>query len=103
MWQYQQLNQVLSLAGQGIDVLQQNPQGAWTFEVEGITVRLGKEDVLQRMKRFMQVYKTIRVAGDEILSIDTRYPNGVAVAWNLELCKNDCYAGRERLERDGEL
>ena len=52
----------------------------------GIVILLGKENMLDRLKRFARVYKKVLAtrAGD-IARVDTRYSNGLAIGWNKNI------------------
>jgi cell division protein FtsQ len=67
--------------------------GAWQFTTgNGITVLLGKDDVMERLQRFLIVMDDADLASRlaEVERIDTRYPNGMAVSWkNTARARND--------------
>jgi len=87
MSQYHQLSRVLNPYDQRIDTLTLNAMGGWRFHNrDGIDVELGKDDVHERLQRFIQVMnsESLFEHKQDIESVDTRYPNGVAVGW-----KND--------------
>jgi cell division protein FtsQ len=102
MWQFQKLNSVVGVTGQTISSLSLNDRGAWSFVLGDISIRLGKEDIMERMRRFLRVYKELESDNRfmEISSIDTRYPNGVAVNWKRQECQDECYAEINGLKRD---
>ena len=51
----------------------------------GVIIRLGKNDVEARLKRFCQVYpKWFATSFERVSSIDLRYPHGIAVGWKKE-------------------
>ncbi len=84
MSHYQKLNRALSHSGHFIEVLSLNERGSLAFEDQsGVRVALGNVDVERRVKRFLKVSASI--AADEnappVSRIDTRYTNGVAVAF----------------------
>jgi len=91
MRQYLQFNQLMYPLGARIRELELNARGAWSLSFSGINqtdaqinvkVRVGKNQVLERLKRLVTFLAT---QGPEILllveSIDLRYSNGLAVAW----------------------
>jgi cell division septal protein FtsQ len=102
MWQFQKLNKVVSTTGESISSLELSDRGSWSFVLGGVSVRLGKEDILKRMRRFLRVYKEVDFSDKlfEIAEIDTRYPNGIAVKWKTGRCQADCYADNHNLKRD---
>lgn len=81
--QFGLISQVLAATSLRIFTLTLEPRGAWnvTFS-NGIVVKLGREEVLERLQRFIAVYKS-DLSGriDQITSVDARYPHGVAVGW----------------------
>lgn len=84
MQQYQQLSRALGRSGRGIASLSLDARGAWEFTTtDGIGVKLGKDDIMDRFQRFLLVLdsKTLASRTSDIKQIDTRYSNGVAVSW----------------------
>lgn len=54
----------------------------------GIVVLLGRENMQDRLKRFVRVYnKVLSARAGDIERIDTRYSNGLAVGWNKNIQK----------------
>lgn len=102
MWQFQKLNSVVGVTGRTISSLGLNDRGGWSFVLGDISIRLGKEDIMERMRRFLRVYRELESADQfmEIAGIDTRYPNGVAVHWKQKKCQGECYAEINSLKRD---
>ncbi|MGB7392491.1 cell division protein FtsQ/DivIB, partial [Marinomonas sp.] len=77
------ISQVLSSTSLRIEKLSLELRGAWNITfTNGVKVKLGREEILERLQRFIAVYKS-DLSGriDQISSIDARYPHGVAVAW----------------------
>lgn len=81
--QFGLISQVLSSTTLKVSVLTLEPRGAWriTF-ANGIKVKLGRDDILERLQRFIAVYES-DLSGRMALidSVDARYPHGVAVSW----------------------
>jgi cell division protein FtsQ len=81
--QFGLISQVLASTSLRIFTLTLEPRGAWnvTF-TNGVMVKLGREEVLERLQRFIAVYKS-DLSGriDQITSVDARYPHGIAVGW----------------------
>ncbi|MGH8134911.1 MAG: cell division protein FtsQ/DivIB, partial [Steroidobacteraceae bacterium] len=73
------------LVEQGLRVaaLRLDPRGAWELDLtNGVTVRLGRRQVDERMDRLVQVTaQTIAGRAAEIAYIDMRYSNGFAIGW----------------------
>lgn len=82
MLQYLQFNQLLYPLGVRIRDLVLNDRGAWTLTLtNGVEVRLGREAVLERLRRLVVFLESEH--GQQMAtmsSIDLRYRNGVAVA-----------------------
>ena len=98
MQQYQQLSRALGRTGRGIASLSLDARGAWEFTTtDGIRVKLGKDDIMDRFQRFLLVLdsKTLASRTSDIKQIDTRYSNGVAVSWKekpegLDVARTNC-------------
>lgn len=81
--QFGLISQALAPTSLRIFALTLEARGAWnvTF-TNSISVKLGREAILERLQRFIAVYKS-DLSGriDQIRKVDARYPHGVAVAW----------------------
>jgi cell division protein FtsQ len=70
-------------AGMRIAALRLDERGAWELDLDsGITVRLGRRDVDERLDRFIRTASQVishHVA--DIAYVDMRYSNGFAVGW----------------------
>lgn len=80
------ISQMLSTSSLRVAGLQLEDRGAWNISfVNGVSVKLGRDEVLERLQRFVAVYKS-DLSGriDRIASVDARYPHGVAVKWKPE-------------------
>ena len=81
--QFGLISQMLSASSLRIASLTLEARGAWNVVfANGIAVKLGREEILERLQRFIAVYKSDlsgRIEG--ITSVDARYPHGVAVGW----------------------
>ncbi|NVK75181.1 cell division protein FtsQ [Marinomonas sp. CT5] len=81
--QFGLVSQVLAPTSLRVSVLTLEPRGAWSIRfTNGISVKLGREQILERLQRFIAVYKS-DLSGriEQIASVDARYPHGVAVGW----------------------
>lgn len=84
--QFSLISQMLSTSSLRVSRLELEDRGAWDIWFSnGIGVKLGRSDVLDRLGRFVAVYKS-DLSGriDQISSVDARYPHGIAVKWKLE-------------------
>jgi cell division protein FtsQ len=73
------------LGGLGLQVaaLRLDPRGAWELDLStGVTVRLGRRQVDERMDRFVDFAAQV-IAGQaaDIRYVDMRYSNGFAIGW----------------------
>lgn len=70
-------------AGMRIAALRLDARGAWEIDLDsGVTVRLGRRDVDERLDRFIRTASQViahRVT--EIGYVDMRYANGFAIGW----------------------
>jgi len=62
-----------------------DPRGAWQLTLaNGVSVRLGRQEVHERLERFIRVASPMVAArSGEVRYIDLRYSNGFSVGWNL--------------------
>ena len=70
-------------AGMRIAALRLDERGAWELDLDnGVTVRLGRRDVDERIDRFIRnTSQVIAHHQTEINYIDMRYSNGFAIGW----------------------
>ena len=73
------------LGGLGLQVaaLRLDPRGAWELDLStGVTVRLGRRQVDERMDRFVEFAAQVIVGqAADIRYVDMRYSNGFAIGW----------------------
>jgi cell division protein FtsQ len=70
-------------AGMRIAALRLDARGAWEMDLDsGVTVRLGRRDVDDRIERFIRTAsQVIAHRLNEIAYVDMRYSNGFAIGW----------------------
>src|SRR5277367_3435573 len=70
-------------AGMRIAALRLDARGAWEMDLDsGVTVRLGRRDVDERIDRFIRTAsQVISHRLNEITYVDMRYSNGFAIGW----------------------
>jgi cell division protein FtsQ len=70
-------------AGLRIAAVRLDERGAWELDLDsGVTVRLGRRDVDQRLDRFIRTTsQVISHRQTEINYVDMRYSNGFAIGW----------------------
>ena len=83
---YRDLNRINQGTGLKIMKLHEDAQGSWRLEFEsGLLVILGRESLNARMDRFVSAYsQSLHRKKKQMLSVDARYRNGVAVMWANE-------------------
>jgi cell division protein FtsQ len=71
--------------GMRLTKVELDARGAWQLTLgNGVTVRLGRQDVPARLERFIAVASPIVAArAAEVHYVDLRYSNGFSVGWNV--------------------
>ncbi len=79
---YQKIEPILENSGFKIGQLSLNEWHSWTLTLRnGIQLRLGQDNINQRIERFIWLYPTFQKQGKPIAYVDLRYSNGAAVGW----------------------
>lgn len=83
MDQYQALTKALADHGLSIRRLRCDVGRSWSMELnEDVHVNIGRDQVMGRVSRFLIVFETqLQQRWAELISVDLRYFNGVAVKW----------------------
>ncbi len=83
MSQYQEFNQLLYPLGVRIRDLTLKPNGSYELTLtNGIEVKVGREDVLERLRRLVLFLGSEQGRDlQNVQAIDLRYRSGLAVAW----------------------
>jgi cell division protein FtsQ len=70
-------------AGLRVAALRLDERGAWEMDLDsGVTVRLGRRDVDERIERFIRTAsQVIAHRMNDITYVDMRYSNGFAIGW----------------------
>jgi len=70
-------------AGMRVAALRLDDRGAWEMDLDsGVTVRLGRRDVDERLDRFIRTAsEVIAHRLNDITYVDMRYSNGFAIGW----------------------
>jgi cell division protein FtsQ len=81
MEQYQIFNQMLMTSGLRIRELSMNDRGSWSVMVEGgLLINIGREQVMERLQRFITFYdRHMHKEFENLSSVDLRYRNGISV------------------------
>lgn len=79
---YQKMSTILTAHHLKIDTLVQRENHAWEAVLaNGITLKLGKQFPIERTAQFAQAYPHLTERPEPLLSVDLRYPKGMAVKW----------------------
>ncbi|MGJ8692459.1 MAG: cell division protein FtsQ/DivIB [Thalassotalea sp.] len=82
---YRNLNKLLQFSQLAIDELVLSERFAWQLTLtDGVTLNLGRENRIERVQRFMDVYPKIienKKADQQVSYVDLRYDTGLAVGW----------------------
>lgn len=69
----------------GIDTVEFSQRGAWELLLSNQTrLKLGRNDVLNRVKRYVGLLPVFKKQNKEMVSADLRYDTGLAVKWASE-------------------
>ena len=77
---------VLQHAELGMKRVVLSPRRAWQLELNsGAVVLLGREEMQQRLQRFVRFYPQMLSGQTAVQQVDMRYPNGFALKWQKPL------------------
>ena len=84
MKSFKTFSTLVERSGLRIVELGESSVAGWTVTfANGISVVVGKADVLNRLTRFVYVYEEVlRGNEDHVVKADARYPTGVAIEWD---------------------
>ncbi|MCH9756795.1 MAG: cell division protein FtsQ/DivIB [Gammaproteobacteria bacterium] len=87
---YEKLSKLLAMYGLSAVSLRLSDNQAWELVLtNGLKVRLGKRDLVQRLRRFCRAYPAVFGDKPELLScVDLRYARGMAVQWKQQTRKS---------------
>ncbi|MEE4638396.1 MAG: cell division protein FtsQ/DivIB [Wenzhouxiangella sp.] len=84
----------LAAVGLDIDQLAVDERGAWTVRLDsGQILALGRQDIHQRLDRYILVHDELRARGRPIARVDLRYTNGLSVRWADEIMPEVAFRG----------
>ena len=83
---YSVITQMLHPYALAVSELQKDARGAWQVRLRNEwSIVLGRGQILQKMNHLIQLMDQQLInPGENIATIDVRYPNGVSVKWNPE-------------------
>ena len=81
---FKKFSTLVGRSGLRIVELVESDVAGWTVTfANGISVVVGKTDVLNRLKRFINLYEEVlRGNEDHVVMADARYPSGVTIEWD---------------------
>ena len=82
-----------------VTALRLDPRGAWELDLaNGVTVRLGRRQLQERVERFLKVgVPVVAARPSDIAFLDMRYSNGFSVGWRTQSAPVVRPAGEESL------
>jgi cell division protein FtsQ len=80
---YRNINGLLKINGYQVSELEMSVRQAWRVRLaDGLEVRLGRENLLQRIQRMIDLLPVIRDQDERSIAyLDLRYDTGLAVGW----------------------
>ncbi len=86
MQRYQDLSRLMRSRGLVIARLAQDDKRAWRMQLsDGIEVAIGRDQLMEKVQRFLTIYdRYLDERWDQVVGIDVRYSNGVAVRWHSD-------------------
>jgi cell division protein FtsQ len=82
---FRNLNKLLDFSQLAIDELVLTERFAWQLILnDGVTINLGRDNRVERIQRFMDIYPEIKLnkkQGQQVDYVDLRYDTGLAVGW----------------------
>lgn len=92
---YNAMALLLSTSNLAIKELQLSERFAWQLQLDnGIKLNLGRQQFMDRLQRFVDVYPLLVNSGKAIEYIDLRYDTGLAVGWH----KNNSETNEKRTD-----
>jgi cell division protein FtsQ len=86
---HRQFSSILARGGLRTDVIRYSARGAWQIEArpddanQVLRIKLGRNDLQERLQRFMHAYtQSLSHMNEKLEIVDLRYPNGFALQWD---------------------
>jgi cell division protein FtsQ len=80
---FNSMHALIGTTNMAIDELSLSERFAWQVQLEnGIRLNLGRQDFIDRLQRFIDVYPLLAQQEKAVRYVDLRYDTGVAVGWN---------------------
>lgn len=86
---FNSMHALMATTNMAIDELSLSERFAWQVQLEnGIRLNLGRQDFIDRLQRFIDVYPLLAQQEKAVRYVDLRYDTGVAVGWNDDNATN---------------
>ena len=80
---YNAMHALIATTDMAIDELSLSERFAWQVQLKnGIKLNLGRQEFIDRLQRFIDVYPLLAQQEKAVKYVDLRYDTGVAVGWN---------------------
>ena len=80
---YNAMHALIATTEMAIDELSLSERFAWQVQLDnGIKLNLGRQEFIDRLQRFIDVYPLLMQQEKAVKYVDLRYDTGVAVGWN---------------------
>ena len=77
------MHALIATTEMAIDELSLSERFAWQVQLDnGIKLNLGRQEFIDRLQRFIDVYPLLMQQEKAVKYVDLRYDTGVAVGWN---------------------
>lgn len=94
---HDQMQAILTSIHLKMDTLIHRDNHAWeAILANGVVLKLGKQDTLVRTARFCKAYAKLTERPEPLVSVDLRYPKGMAVKWDIATQARDDKTGKFR-------
>lgn len=77
------MHALITTTDMAIDELSLSERFVWQVQLKnGIKLNLGRQEFIDRLQRFIDVYPLLAQQEKAVKYVDLRYDTGVAVGWN---------------------
>lgn len=95
---YTHMQRLLNTSGQKIALLSLSERFAWQAKLRNdILLKLGRQEYINRLQRYIDVYPLLKQQEKSIAYVDLRYDTGMAVGWGENKANNDNTSQAENL------
>lgn len=94
---YNAMQSLLKTANMPIAELSLSERYAWQIQLaNGIELNLGRQEFIDRLQRFIDIYPLLARQEKPVKYVDLRYDTGVAVGWKADDESNDAKASNDK-------